>query len=488
VIVAALLATLIETATATSTAEDPMWAFGVMALATLFFNTAVAGYTYGQLRTVSDRFHLRSVRDPLTELANRAALAGYIAEQRDSGLRGTVYVIDIDGFKFVNDSLGHNAGDELLRLLAERLRGHAREGDLLARTGGDEFVLIARGLCGSAQAQSLSSRLLAVCDQPFVLEGLEANVSVTVGAALFNSGGGFEEAMSNADLALYAAKSIQRGTARLFEQSMRKQAVSRLAAEHHLRRALSHEELRLVYQPIVSVPTGGVTAMEALLRWRSEELGDVSPADFIPIAERTALILPIGRFVLREAVRQLAVWREHGHDITLSVNLSAGQLADEQLPEMLAELLTQYGVPPDRVTLELTETTLMERVASQPLEMLERLRAAGVHLALDDFGTGYSSLSRLSRLNLSTVKIDRSFVAEMLTDPPTAAIVSAVLAMAEPLGISVIAEGVETAEQLRRLHELGCEWAQGYLFARPTEADATIALLAREHDLLSDAA
>ena len=480
VIVAIALAAVIESHTSTTRVEDPMMAFGIVAVATLLFNTAVAGYVHGQLRGISDRFHRRSVRDPLTELANRAALAAYVAEQPGDGWCGTVYVIDIDGFKFINDSLGHRAGDALLQLLAKRLRAHARETDLLARTGGDEFVLIARGVGNPAHAQSLASRLLEVCDQPFTLEGLEASASVSVGAALINEVASFEESIGNADLALYATKSSQPGTARLFEQSMRKQAVSRLNLEHHLRRALARGELRVVYQPIVSVPTGAVAGLEALLRWRSAELGDVSPADFIPIAERTALIVPIGRFVLAEAVRQLAVWHQHGHDISVSVNLSPGQLADEQLPELIGGLLARHQISPDRLTLELTETALMEHVSSQPLELLECVRALGVHLALDDFGTGYSSLSRLSRLELTAIKIDRALVAQILADAPTAAIVSAVLAMAEPIGVAVVAEGVENRDQLAHLAELGCQFAQGYLFARPTEPGAILGLLEAE--------
>ena len=485
VIVATALAAVIESHTSTTSLEDPMWAFGVVGVATLLFNTALARYVYGQLQAISDRFRRRSVQDPLTELANRAALATYVAGQCEEGWCGTACVIDIDGFKFINDSLGHRAGDALLQRLAERLRTHAREADLLARTGGDEFVLIARGVCNAADAQSLASRLLEVCDQPFTLDGLEASVSVTVGAALVDEVASLEESMGNADLALYAAKSSQPGTARLFEQSMRKQAVSRLNVEHHLRRALSRGELRVVYQPIVSVPTGAIAGFEALLRWRSAELGDVSPADFIPIAERTALIVPIGRFVLAEAVRQLALWRQHGHDISLSVNLSPGQLADEQLPDLIGELLARHQISPDRLTLELTETALMERVSSQPLELLELVRDLGVHLALDDFGTGYSSLSRLSRLELTAVKIDRAFVAQMLKDAPTAAIVRAVLAMAEPMGVAVIAEGVENQDQLAHLAELGCQFAQGYLFAPPTEAGATLGLLEAEPGLFS---
>jgi diguanylate cyclase (GGDEF)-like protein len=353
----------------------------------------------------------------------------------------------VDGFKFINDSLGHHAGDRLLVLLAERLRSRARTGDLLARTGGDEFVLFARGVRDAHAAQVLGDHLLDVCEQPFALDDLEATMSITVGCALEGDAETVDEALRNADLALYAAKSEQRGTAQLFKARMREQAAARLSTEHHLRGALERGELRVVYQPIVSLKNGAISGMEALLRWRSAELGDIDPADFIAIAEGTGLILPIGRFVLSEAVKQLAAWRGSGHEATVWVNLSASQLADEQLPSLLTELLGANDVLPEWVYLELTETTLMDRATSQPLAMLDRLRAVGVQLALDDFGTGDSSLSRLSRLQLGAIRIDRSFIARMLTDATASAIVSAVVRMAEPMQIAVIAEGVETIEQ-----------------------------------------
>ncbi len=428
-------------------------------------------------RSVSDLFRRRSVEDPLTRLANRAGLAGYIGESWSGEPAGAAYVIDADGFKFINDSLGHQAGDRLLELLAQRLTGHARADDLLARTGGDEFVLIARGVRDARAAQGLADRLLAVCAEPFDLDGAEAHLSVSVGAALMSDAEPVEESLRNADLALFAAKSEQRGSARLFEAAMRERALTRLTVERHLRRALEHGELRVVYQPIVSLDTMAVMGVEALLRWRSPDLGDVSPAQFIPAAERTGLILPIGRFVLAEAIKQLADWRRAGHDLTVSVNLSAGQLTDEHLPELLATLLGRHAVPADRVCLELTETTLMGGGTHTPMAVLDRLRATGAHLALDDFGIGYSSLSRFSRLRLSAVKIDRSFVAQMLEDPAAAAVVGAVVGMAQPMGIAVVAEGVETTEQLARLTALGCRTAQGYLFARPVEPDQVEALL-----------
>ncbi|MGA2924785.1 MAG: EAL domain-containing protein [Solirubrobacteraceae bacterium] len=488
VVVGAAVAAIIEAHGATSTREDPMWGFAVMAVATLLVNTAIAGRVHSELRSVSERFRRRSVQDPLTELANRSAVTSYIAERYKAGMEGAAYVIDVDGFKFVNDSLGHHAGDRLLVALADRLRSHARAGDLLARTGGDEFVLIAPGVRASHDLQALGDRLLDVCERPFTLDGFEASMSITVGCAGMDAATNVDEALRNADLALYAAKSQQRGTARLFEAPMRAQAATWLSTEHHLRRALDQGELRVLYQPIVSLDGAKVTSFEALLRWRSAALGEVSPMQFIPVAERTGMILPIGRFVLEQAVRQLAAWRQRGHQVKVTVNLSASQLADDHFPDLLAGLLGDCAVTPAWVHLELTESTLMERATGGPLAMLDRLREVGVGLSLDDFGTGYSSLSRLSQLRLSAVKIDRSFVARMLTDATTGAIVNAVLRMAEPMQIDVIAEGVETIAQRDALARLGCRYAQGYLFARPLEAGAAELLLDGVRDSESRAA
>ena len=264
---------------------------------------------------------------------------------------------------------------------------------------------------------------------------------------------------------------------KVFEAKMRDGASTRLTLERHLRRALDRDELHVVYQPVVDIRDSSVTGMEALLRWNCEALGPVSPAEFIPIAERTGLILPIGRFVLARAIEQLAAWRAAGHEIRVSVNLSASQLADEQLPDLLAELLDTHGVSGEKLLLELTETALMHQATDQPMAMLDRLRATGAGLVLDDFGTGYSSLSRLSRLRLAAVKIDRSFVAAMETDVGARAVVTAVLQMAGPLRCMVVAEGVETARQHEVLRELGCPRAQGWLFGRPEPVAAATATL-----------
>jgi diguanylate cyclase (GGDEF)-like protein len=452
-----------------------LWGLAVVGVATMIVNTAIVSYLYGVLRVTTDRFAHRSVHDPLTGLANRTLL-----NQRMAALTpgdGAVYVLDVDGFKFINDSLGHRAGDHLLTMIARRLRRHARDGDVLARLGGDEFVLLAVGVGDEASALALGRRLLDACAAPFSFDGEEAEVSVSAGASLLADAESGELALRNADLALFAAKEDQGGSIRMFAAPMREIAANRLSLERHLRRALDHDELHVVYQPIVTLDGGEVTGAEALLRWRPAGLGDVSPAEFVPIAERTGLILPIGRFVLTRALEQLAAWRAAGHDLSVSVNLSAGQLADEHLPELLAALLHRHGLPADAVRLELTESALMSRATAQPLAALDRLRATGALLVLDDFGTGYSSLSRISRLRLSVIKIDQSFIATMDRDPAARAIVAAVLQMAGPLGTAVVAEGVETEEQRRALVELGCPLGQGYLFGRPGPPEAVVALL-----------
>ena len=296
-------------------------------------------------------------------------------------------------------------------------------------------MLIARGIADAPAAMRFAERLLATCAEPFALDDITTHVSVTVGVAMLDDAGTVNEGLRNADLALYAAKAVRRGTARMFKATMRTQALDRLAVETQLRAAMDRGELRLVYQPIVATHDGRVGGVEALMRWRSEELGDVTPGQFIPVAERAGLIAGIGRFALSEAVRQLAAWRAQGHDrLNMGVNISALQLADKDLPGFIGSLLAEHHVPPERLVLELTETGLMEHATSRPLEMLDRLSMVGVQLSLDDFGTGYSSLARLSRLRLAAAKIDRSFVTAMLNDPATDAIVTLVVRMAELMG------------------------------------------------------
>jgi diguanylate cyclase (GGDEF)-like protein len=455
-----------------------LWGLAVVMAATIAVNTAMVHYLYGRLQATTHDFRRRSAEDALTGLANRGALHERL-DALDLDPRRAVYVIDVDGFKFVNDSLGHHAGDRLLTLVAKRLSGHARAGDLLARPGGDEFVLVADGVPDDTAAISLGERLAASCTDPFNLNGEEVEVSVTVGVRRVADAASGEEAMRDADLALYAAKMERRGSVKLFASEMREAASTRLTLERHLRRALERDELHVVYQPVVNVHDSRVVGMEALLRWHCEALGPVGPAEFVPIAERTGLILPIGRFVLARAVEQMAAWHAAGFDhLRVSVNLSASQLADEQLPDLLAELLETHGVPGEPLLLELTETALMRQATDQPLQMLERLRATGAGIVLDDFGTGYSSLARLSSLRLAAVKIDRSFIAAMATDVGARAVVTAVMQMAGPLGCAVVAEGIETVEQRDLLAALGCPRAQGYLFGRPAPADEATALLA----------
>jgi diguanylate cyclase (GGDEF)-like protein len=454
-----------------------LWGFAVVAVATLVVNTALVAYLFDRMRARTDDFKRQSAQDSLTGLANRAALHERL-DAIDMGSPRAVYVIDVDGFKFVNDSLGHHAGDRLLTLVATRLERHARHGDLLARPGGDEFVLVADGIRDDRTAVAVGERLADSCAQPFNLDGEEVEVSVTVGVCRVAEAATGEEALRDADLALYAAKLERRGSVKLFAARMRDAASSRMTLERHLRRALDRDELHVVYQPVVDIADASIVGMEALLRWECPDLGPVSPADFIPIAERTGLILPIGRFVLARAVEQLAAWQAAGHDVRMSVNLSAGQLTDEQLPDLLVELLEDLGAPAERLLLELTEKALMRDTTGQPLQMLERLRATGAGLVLDDFGTGYSSLARLSSLRLAAVKIDRSFIAAMETDVGARAVVTAVMQMAGPLRCAVVAEGIETASQRDLLAELGCPRAQGYLFGRPARAAEATEMLA----------
>jgi diguanylate cyclase (GGDEF)-like protein len=478
-IVGCTVAAVAESHPADLHTESQLWGFAVMGIVTMFVNTGMVTYLYRTLWAANLDSERRSLHDPLTELPNRALLSRRL-DEISAGAEGAVYVLDVDGFKFVNDSLGHHAGDQLLSVLAARLQRQLRDFDLLARLGGDEFVVVAAAVRDAAAAQALGERLVSVCADPFSLDSEEVEISVTGGACLLADAGTGELALRNADLALYAAKGDHRGTVQMFEPTMAESANTRTTLERHLRRALDRDELRLVYQPVVSLPEGSIIGVEALLRWHCPPLGDVSPAHFIPIAERSGLILPIGRFVLAGAFEQLAAWRASGLDVQVSVNLSASQLADEQLPELLTDLLERHEIPGDRLLLELTETALMERATTQPLATLDRLRATGARLVLDDFGTGYSSLARLGGLALAAVKIDRSFIARMGADAGASAVVAAVLQMAGPLGTAVVAEGVETEAQRELLAAMGCPFAQGYLFGAPAGVDETTALLQAE--------
>jgi diguanylate cyclase (GGDEF)-like protein/PAS domain S-box-containing protein len=433
----------------------------------------------------------QAVHDPLTRLPNRILfldrLAHALAQSNRRRSMVGVLFLDIDHFKLINDSLGHPAGDELLTAVAPRLKDTLRPGDTVARFGGDEFGVLIEDLADERDAITVAENISAAFTRPFVLNGVEHFVTASIGIALAPDGNERPQALiRDADAAMYRAKERGRGRYELFDQVMRARALERLKLENELRRALGSEELRIHYQPVVSLKTGAIVAVEALLRWQHPGRGLMAPEDFILVAEESGLIEPIGRWVLEEACHQTSAWQKKSPDappVGVSVNLSARQLGQRDLPDIVSQCLRDSGLHPACVSLEITESALVEESASTT-EILEQLRTMGVHIVIDDFGTGYSSLGYLKRFPLDSLKIDRSFVDGLGAQQESTAIVNAIVAMAGALSINVVAEGVETQVQLSELKRLGCAFAQGYYFASPLPAAEIGALLGRSYPWL----
>jgi len=454
------------------------------------FMVALANVLAGALNREAAEQRLRhlSLHDALTGLPNRTLLLDRLghamARTRRTSEFLAVMFLDVDHFKTVNDAYGHGVGDDLLRALTPRLEGELRPADTLARFGGDEFVMLCEGLAGADEAQALAEQLLDVFGAPFVLgEGdhqTEHYVSASIGIAIAGREHTDPDALiRDADTAMYRAKET-RGRVEFFDQVSRARVVHKVRTTSELRRALELDELFVAYQPIVGLADGGVSRMEALLRWRHPERGLVSPADFIPIAEESGLILPIGAWVLDEVARQLAAWDAHPdprmHGLRSAVNLSARQLVEPDMADVVVATHAAHGLAPGRLVCEMTETALIDDPV-RASATVTALAAAGVPVSLDDFCTGYSALVHLKRYPLNAIKLDRTFIADVAEQSVDAAIVRGLVEMAEAMNISTVAEGVETRDQLDRLRELGCELAQGFLFSPavpPAELEALV--------------
>jgi diguanylate cyclase (GGDEF)-like protein/PAS domain S-box-containing protein len=417
-----------------------------------------------------------ALHDPLTGMPNRTLFLDRLAHvlaSRDPG--GAVMFLDIDNFKLINDSLGHDAGDKLLRAIGPRLAGTLRPVDTVARFGGDEFVVLCEEAREGRDALVVADRLQHTLAQPFVLDGEEHFLSASIGVALASGRyEGPEDLMRDADAAMYRAKERGRAQCELFDDTMRNRVLGRLRMENALRGVIDRNELRVSYQPIVSLEDGSVTGLEALMRWHHEGLGPVSPIEFIPIAEDTGFIVTLGAWMLEEVCRQAVRWDEELGTAppTISVNLSPRQVAHAELVPTVARVLDTYRVPASRLALEITENVLISE-AESPWNTLQALKRLGVTLMLDDFGTGYSSLSYLKRFPVDVLKIDRTFVDGLGVEAEDSAIVKAVVGMAQALELGVVAEGVETERQAAALRELGCDRAQGFFFGRPGDAAST---------------
>jgi len=438
-------------------------------------------------RELEEQLTHQAFHDPLTGLPNRTLFFDRLelALERARRLEGEVAVLfmDLDDFKVINDSLGHEAGDQVLLAVAERLENCMLAEETLARFGGDEFTVLLEDVSDPSDAARVAERIGEALREPFILGGRERFVTTSVGISF---GGRGEERpgdlLRNADLAMYQAKARGRNRQAVFETGMGERALQRLELENELRRALERKEFALHYQPKVSLDSGEIVAMEALIRWEHPTRGLVSPAQFVPVAEEIDLIAPIGRWVLKEACRQARRWHAKVRGIPalkVCVNLSAKQFQHPALLEEVEAALRESGLDPAALDLEITESVVMED-APTTLATLRDLKALGLNLAIDDFGTGYSSLSYLRRFPIDFLKVDRSLIQGLGGGPKDEAMLSALVTLAHSMGTRAIAEGVETGEQLARLREAGYDFAQGYYFAKPLPARAAGALLAEQ--------
>ena len=439
------------------------------------------------------------VVDPLTGLRNRLyfidRLEALIEEWAARADSFAVLFLDVDRFKVVNDSLGHETGDMLLVEIAGRLRSSVRSTDVsarialpsvVARFGGDEFAVLLENLRSSSDATSVAERILTQFASHFEIHGRIIFATVSIGVAMGGSAATSSDLLRNADTAMYYAKTRGKARFEIFDEGMRGRAVARLELESDLRKSIDEEHFRVHYQPEVSLMTGKVVGYEALVRWEHPKRGMVMPGEFLPLAEETGLIVPLGRWVMREACRQMAEWQRNFPQeppLTISVNASSRELADPGLVPNVARILQETGLDPRSLRIEVTESSIVEN-QDLTASTLRRLRELGVSLEIDDFGTGYSSLSRLHEYPFSTVKIDRSFVKDLDTEPESLHLVETILRLAQGLGLTVVAEGIETREQLAKLASLGCGYGQGYYFSRPADGRSTeksIQQTSREH-------
>jgi diguanylate cyclase len=449
-------------------------------------NVTVRGIAEAALRRQAELNEYQATHDALTDLPNRFLFEDRIEQALlAAGRHGrgvAVLMIDLDRFKEVNDTLGHHAGDELLRQVGARLRGTLRGSDTVARLGGDEFGLILPGQSEPALVVTALDRITEAIQEPIVIQGLPLGVEASIGVAFYpDNGDEAEVLLQRADAAMYRAKGLGL-THSFYEATGLRNDPARLTLVSDLRRAMERRELVLHYQPKAELMGGQVRAVEALLRWRHPTRGLVPPADFIPVAEQTSLVKPLTAYVIDDALRQCRAWADDGIELAIAVNVSTRNLLDVTFPDEVGRLLEAHRIAPDRLELEITESAVLTD-PNRTGRVLERLSAMGLRLSVDDFGTGYSSLTSLKRLPLDEIKIDRSFVMNMLDDEDDAVIVRSTIELARNLGLDVVAEGVESAEVWAQLGTLGCNTAQGFFLSRPVPAEELGAWLMARGDL-----
>jgi diguanylate cyclase (GGDEF)-like protein/PAS domain S-box-containing protein len=434
-------------------------------------------------QALEEELRHQAFHDALTGLANRALfeehLVHALARARRNHQPAAILFLDLDDFKTINDSLGHEAGDELLRAVAIRIAGAVRAEDTAARLGGDEFAVLVETSEDENDAQIIATRLLVAIAEPFDIAGRELRVSASVGMARSDGSVGIKELMRDADTAMYAAKDAGKNTVRAFEAGMHRRVLDRLELTGELQQAIEQDQFELEYQPVVNLQTGDIYGVEALVRWAHPVRGRVAPMEFIPLAEETGLIVPLGAWILRTACEQASRLNRllpHRPPITIGVNVSTRQLHDPSFPDLVRDALASTGVAPQSLALEITES-LLPADGAAVTEQLAELAALGVHIAVDDFGTGYSALSRLHHFPIDTVKIDRSFVTGIEHDSGKAQLVQGIVSLAETLNLVVVAEGIEHPAQAEQLRGMRAQYGQGYLFSPPVAPERLLMLL-----------
>jgi diguanylate cyclase (GGDEF)-like protein len=471
---------------------DESWCYFEVVATNLLRDPRVSGIVT-TFRDITERkeleqaLHYRAFHDSLTDLPNRTLFVDRIeVAMARAAARGTTVAmmfLDLDNFKVVNDSLGHAVGDQLLVALTDRIKGCLRLEDTLARLSGDEFAILFEEIWGEDDAVRLAERIQEQLQNPFSIDHRElyvaASIGIVVSGPTHTTPG---DLLRDADLAMYRAKANGKGRCEVFNHTMNVHFTERLALESNMRRSIERGELRVHYQPIVRLDDESVVGFEALVRWEHPQRGLIPPSEFIPIAEETGMIVPLGAWVLEESCRQVQQWQDercHGRSLLLSVNVSARQFQSPDLVETVAEVLQRTGFNPTSLKLELTES-LMMRDVERTTQRLHELKALSIQLVIDDFGTGYSSLAYLRQFPITVLKIDRTFVNRLGTDPQDDAIVRSIVTLSRDLGMEVVAEGIETTEQLKTLRALGCDYGQGYYFSRPLPSAQAEELVTRE--------